>query len=424
MQTLFQDLRYGARQLLNRPGFTLLAVISMALGIGANTAIFSLVDTVAFRPLPVRNPSELQELYGTLHNGADYTLQSYPNYKDLRDRNQVFSGLIAFRITVAGLSHNGNNERIWGTLASGNYFDVLGVPPLLGRGFLPEEDITPKSHPVVVLSYGCWQKRFGSDPMIVGRTVLLNNVPFTVIGVARKGFIGTDVAYAAEFWVPMMMGPVVEPGSTWIDRRSDDTSFVVGRLKPGITKAQAQASLRTLAVELGKEFPKENAGRGIELIPPGLFIPDIRNGVFAFTAVLGAVGFLVLLLACVNLANLLLARSTERRKEIAIRLAVGASRSRLIRQLLTESVLLSLLGGAAGVMLAAWINELVRTIKLPTDVALMFDLRVDWRALSFDVGLQGYDEPKGRAFQKQVLERVRACRESSPRRWWIAFRSA
>src|SRR5438874_8351304 len=497
MQTLFQDLRYGTRQLLKRPGFTLLAIVSMALGIGANTAIFSLVDTVAFRPLPVRNPSELYELYGTLHNGADYTLLSYPNYKDFRDRNQVFSGLIAFRITVAGLSHNGNNERIWGTLASGNYFDVLGVPPLLGRGFLPEEDITPKSHPVVVLSYGCWQKRFGSDPAIVGRTVLLNNVPFTVIGVARKGFIGTDVAYAAEFWVPMMMGPVVEPGSNWLDRRSDDNSFVVGRLKPGITKAQAEASLRTLAVELGKEFPKENAGRGIELIPPGLFIPDIRNGVFAFTAVLGAVGFLVLLLACVNLANLLLARATERRKEIAIRLAVGASRRRLIRQLMTESVMLSLAGGIFGVLVAAMINRIVQRVDYPIDVALFFDLRIDWRVLSFtlglsiltgmlfslipalqsskpalvpalkdessmagfrhsrlrntlvvaqitlslvllisaglilrslqeaqrmrpgfnpenavafsfDVGLQGYDEAKGRAFQKQVLERIRA----------------
>src|SRR3954470_2917552 len=208
MQALFHDLRYGTRQLLKRPGFTLLAIVSMALGIGANTAIFSLVDTVAFRPLPVRHPSELHELYGPLHNGADYTLQSYPNYKDFRDRNQVFSGLIAFRITVAALSHNGNNERIWGTLASGNYFDVLGVPPLLGRGFLPEEDITPKSHPVVVLSYGCWQKRFGSDPAIVCPQGLFDKVAFTVIGVARKGFIGTDVAYAAEFWVPMMMGPV------------------------------------------------------------------------------------------------------------------------------------------------------------------------------------------------------------------------
>ena len=195
MQTLFQDLRYGARQLLKRPGFTFLAIVSMALGIGANTAIFSLVDTVVFRPLPVKNPSELQELYGTLNNGADISIQSYLNYKDYRDRNQVFSGLIAYRITVASLSHNGNNERVWGMLASGNYFDVLGVPPFLGRGFLPEEDQTPKSHPVTVLSYGCWQKRFGSDPSIIGKTVSLNNVVFTVVGVAPKGFVGTEVAY-------------------------------------------------------------------------------------------------------------------------------------------------------------------------------------------------------------------------------------
>jgi predicted permease len=497
MQTLIQDLRYGARQLLKRPGFTLLAVISMALGIGANTAIFSLVDTVAFRPLPVRNASELQELYGTLHNGADYTLQSYLNYKDYRDRNQVFTGLIAYRIAVASLSHNGNNERVWGTMASGNYFDVLGVPPLLGRGFLPEEDQTPKSHPVVVLSYGCWQKRFASDPAIVGRTVLVNNVPFTVVGVARKGFIGTDVAYNPEFWTPMMMSPVIEPGSNWLESRADDNSFVVGRLKPGVTKAQAQASLRALTFEMGKENPKENAGRGIELIPPGLFIPDIRNGVFAFTAVLGAVGFLVLLLACVNLANLLLARATERRKEIAIRLAVGASRRRLIRQLMTESVMLSLLGGIFGVLVAAAINRIVQRLDFPVDISLVFDLRIDWRVLSFtlslsiltgmlfslipalqsskpqlvpalkdetsmagfrrsrlrnalvvaqitlslvllisaglivrslqeaqrmrpgfnpenavafsfDVGLQGYDETKGRALQKQALERIQA----------------
>ncbi len=387
MQTLFQDLRYGARQLLKRPGFTLLAIVSMALGIGANTAIFSLVDTVAFRPLPVRNAAELQELYGTLHNGADYTLQSYPNYKDYRDRNQVFSGLIAYRIAVASLSHNGNNERVWGTMASSNYFDVLGVPPLLGRGFLPEEDQTPKSHPVVVLSYGCWQKRFASDPAIIGRSVLVNNVPFTVVGVARKGFIGTDVAYAPEFWTPMMMGPVIEPGSNWIEDRSSDNSFVVGRLKPGITKAQAEASLRALTFEMGKEHPKENAGRGIELIPPGLFIPDIRNGVFAFTAVLGAVGFLVLLLACVNLANLLLARATERRKEIAIRLAVGASRRRLIRQLMTESVMLSLAGGIFGVLVAAAINRGVQRVDFPVDISLVFDLRIDWRVLSFTLGL-------------------------------------
>lgn len=497
MQTLLQDLRYGLRQLLKRPGFTLLAIISMALGIGANTAIFSLVDTVVFRPLPVRNASELQELFGTLHNGADYTLQSYLNYKDYRDRNQVFSDLIAYRIVVASLSHGGNNERVWGCVASSNYFDVLGVQPMIGRGFRPEEDQTPKSHPVAVLSYGCWQKRFASDPSIVGRTILLNNVPFNVIGVAPKGFIGTEVAYAPEMWVPLMMGPVMEPGSTWLEHRDSDNLFVVGRLKPGMTKEQAEASLQSVTFEMGKDHPAENAGRGLKLIPPGLFIPEIRNSVFAFAAVLTAVGALVLLLACVNLANLLLARATERRKEIAVRLAVGASRSRLIRQLLTESVMLSLAGGLCGVAVAWCINQLVKGIKLPTDFALVFDLRIDWRviaftlalsiltgilfslipafqcskpalvpalkdessmggfrrsrlrnglvvaqvtlslvllisaglivrslreaqrmrpgfnpenavAFSFDVGLQGYDEAKGRAFQKQVLERIRA----------------
>ena len=175
MQTLFQDLRYGARQLLKRPGFTFLAIVSMALGIGANTAIFSLVDTVAFRPLPVRNASELQELYGVLHNGADYTLQSYLNYKDYRDRNQVFSGLMAYRIAVASLSHNGNNERVWGTMASANYFDVLGVPPLLGRGFLPETlpgEVPDPAHPPVACRFHprcpyaferCWTE----DPLML-----------------------------------------------------------------------------------------------------------------------------------------------------------------------------------------------------------------------------------------------------------------
>jgi hypothetical protein len=272
MQTLLQDLRYGSRQLLKRPGFTFLAIISMALGIGANTAIFSLVDTVLLRPLPVRNASELQELYGTLHNGTDIDLQSHLNYKDYRDRNQVFSGLIAYRFVVASLSHNGNNERVWGTVVSGNYFDVLGVPPLLGRGFRPEEDQTPSSHPVAVLSYNCWQKRFGADPSIVGKTVSLNNVAFTVIGIAPKGFIGTEVAYAPEMWVPLMMGPVMEPGSTWLEHRDSDNLFVVGRLKPGVTKAQAESSLQAITLQMASEHPAELSGRGVKLIPPGLFI--------------------------------------------------------------------------------------------------------------------------------------------------------
>jgi macrolide transport system ATP-binding/permease protein len=497
MQTLFQDLRYGARQLLKRPGFTLLAIISMALGIGANTAIFSLIDTVLLRPLPVRNASQLVELYGTLHNNSDYTIQSYPNYKEYRDRNDVLSGLLAYRMVVASLSHSGNNQRVWGYLVTGNYFDVLGVKPALGRGFLPEEDKTPGSHPVAILSYGAWQRRFGSDPAIVGQTISLNNRAYTVVGVAPKGFGGTEVAYAPEFWTPIMMAKEIEPDSNYLESRESDNLFVVGRLKPGVTRAQAEAALQTITAQLAKDFPKEDAGRGLKLIPPGLFIPDIRNGIFAFSFVLATVGALVLLLACVNLANLLLARATERRKEIAIRLAVGASRARLVRQLLTESIMLSIIGGVFGILLGAWINRIVGAIKLPTDIALIFDLRLDWRvltftivlslltgvlfsllpalqsskpalvpalkdetsmagfrrsrlrnslvvaqitlslvllicaglivrslqaaqrmrpgfdpqnavALSFDVGLQGYDETKGRAFQKEVLERIQA----------------
>jgi predicted permease len=497
METLLHDLRYGTRQLLKHRAFTILAIISLALGIGANTAIFSLVNTVLLRPLPVKEPSRLIEVYGALHNGADFTIQSYLNYKDYRDRNDVFSGLFVYRMVVSSLSHNGSNERAWGFLASGNYFDVLGVKPVLGRGFLPEEDQTPGSHPVAVLSYACWQHRFAGDPSIVGRTILLNNHTFTIIGVAPKGFIGTEVAYAPEFWTPMMMAKEIEPGSTWLDRRDSDNLFMIGRIKPGVTRAQTKAALDAITLQLGKEYPAENEGRGITLSPPGLFIPSIRDASITFAGVLMVIVGLVLLLACVNLANLQLARATGRRKEIAIRLAVGASRVRLVRQLLTEGVLLSLAGGVLGLLLAAWINNLVGAIKLPMDVALVFDLKLDWRvmlfalglsiltgvafsllpalqscnpalvpslkddatmsgfrrsrlrnalvitqvslslvllvcaglivrslkaaqqmrpgfdpenavALSFDVGLQGYEETKGRAFHRQVLERARS----------------
>lgn len=387
MGALGQDIRYGWRQLLKHPGFTSLAILSMALGIGANTAIFSLVDTVLLRPLPVREPSQLIAVDGQLRNGTEFTLQSYLNYKDYRDRNTVFSGLLAYRFVVASLSHNGVNERVWGFDVSGNYFDVLGVKPSLGRGFRPEEDQTPGSHPVMILSYACWQKRFAGDPSIIGQKILLNTHPFTIVGVAPPGFVGTEVAYAPEFWVPLMMAKKIEPGSTWLDQRESDNLFAIGRLKPGVSVEQAKAQLDALTMQMAKEHPKENAGRRVLLMPPGLFIPDIRSSIFAFSGLLAVVGALVLLLACVNLANLLLARATERRKEIGIRLAVGASRARLVRQLLTESVLLSVAGGALGLLLATWTNHVVASIKLPTDIALLFDLRIDWRVLLFTLGL-------------------------------------
>ena len=335
----------------------------------------------------MREPSQLIAVDGQLRNGTDFTLQSYLNYKDYRDRNTVFSGLLAYRFVVASLSHNGVNERVWGFDVSGNYFDVLGVKPALGRGFLPEEDQTPGSHAVVILSHACWQKRFAGDPSIIGRKILLNTHPFTVVGVAPAGFVGTEVAYAPEFWVPLMMAKQIEPGSTWLDMRESDNLFVIGRLKPGVTVEQAKAQLDTVTGRMAEEHPKENAGRSVLLMPPGLFIPDIRNSIFAFSGLLAVVGALVLLLACVNLANLLLARATERRKEIGIRLAIGASRGQLVRQLLTESVMLSLAGGAVGLLLATWTNRLISSIRLPTDIALLFDLRIDWRVLVFTLAL-------------------------------------
>jgi macrolide transport system ATP-binding/permease protein len=383
MRSLIRDIRYAFRNFLKRPGFTAIAVVTLALGIGANTAIFSLVNTVLLRPLPVPHPEQLVEVYGTFHNGADYTIQSYLNYKDYRDRNDVFSGLMAYRFAPMSISHESRNERVWGYLVSGNYFDVVGVQPFLGRYFVPEEDKTPGSHPVAVISYLAWQKRFASDRSVVGQALSLNGHVFTVIGVAPKGFFGTEVAYAPELFVPMMMAHEIEPGSDWLESRDSDNIFAVGRLKPGVTSARAESALRGITLQLGKEYPKENEGRGVRLSTPGLFIPDIRNSVISFSGVLMGVVGLVLLLACVNLANLLLARATERRKELAIRLALGASRARIVRQLVTESVLLSLSGGLGGLLLAAWINNLVASIKLPTDIALVFDLRLDWRVLAF-----------------------------------------
>ena len=216
----------------------------MAFGIGANTSIFSLVDTVLLRPLAVNEPSQLVELYGTSNNGEAWSLQSYLNYKDYRDRNTVLSGLFVYRVVVSSLTVNKSSQRVWGYLVSGNYFDVLGVKPMLGRAFLPEEDQTPDSHPVAVLSYNCWQRRFGGDPTIVGKTLQFNSRSFTVIGVAPKAFIGTEVAYDPEMFIPVMMAPAIEPGSRRLERRDNSNLFTVGRLKPGVSQAQAKAEAR------------------------------------------------------------------------------------------------------------------------------------------------------------------------------------
>ena len=386
MDSLIKDIRYAIRGLVRRPGFVAIAVTTLALGIGANTAIFSLVNTVVLRSLPVDRPNEIVSV---AVRGKDDSMSafSYPNYKDFRDRNEVLSGLLVYRFVPLSLSRGSNNERIWGYEVSGNYFDVLNVKAIHGRTFLPEEDKTKLSHPVIVVGYDCWQRRFSGDPNLVGKDVLINNHQFRVIGIAPEGFNGTEFVYSPEIWVPASMMEWVEPGATWIDRRNTKNFFAIGRLKSGVDSRQAQASLNLLGQQLAKEYPDSNEGQTIKIDAPGFILPDLRGAVVSFTWVLMAAVGLVLLVTCTNLAGLMLARATDRRKEIAIRLAMGANRLRLIRQLLTESVLLAFGGGAVGVLLAVWIVKVLLALKPPIDFPLALDVSIDWRVLVFSLAV-------------------------------------
>lgn len=310
--------------------------------------------------------------------------QSYPDYRDFRDRNEVLSGLVAYRISPVSFSRaGGNNARLWGYLVSGNYFDVLDVDALRGRVLHPEDDQKKGGHPVVVISYGCWQRRFAGDPDVAGKTVKLNGMNYSVIGVTRAGFFGTELIFTPEIWVPMAMQPQIEPGNDWLDRRGTQNSFVLGRLKPGVSRPKAEANLNAIAAQLGREFPAVNEGMRISLSSPGMMGSFLRGPITGFAAVLMAVAGMVLLIACVNLASLLLARASDRRKETAIRLALGAGRGQLIRQLLTESVVLSIAGGAAGVLLAIWLTDAFAAWRPPIDVPVFPPLSIDRGVILF-----------------------------------------
>lgn len=383
MATFFQDLRYGSRMLLKRPGLSSIAIITLALGIGANTAIFSLVNTVLLRPLPIDRPEQLVSLNSDSPSGNNIPTLSYPNYRDFRDRNDVLAGLLCYRFSPISLSNNGVNERMWAYLVSGNYFDVLGVKPVLGRFFTQQDDKAPGAHPVAVITYNCWKNRFAGDTDIIGRNVIVNGRSYSIIGVAGEGFHGSEISYMPEMWFPMMMLSQIEPGSDYLEDRDTANLFVQGRLNPGVTTQQAETQLKTIAAELAREYPNENENKTILLSPPGLFGAFLRGPIVGFAGVLMAVVGLVLLLACTNLANLLLARATERRREIAIRLAIGAGRGRLIRQLLTESVLLAGCGGVLGLGLAYWVVDAMMAFKPPMDIPLSTELHIDYRVLLF-----------------------------------------
>jgi len=378
MNSLWQDLRYAIRMLAKNPGFTLIAVLTLALGIGANTVVFSVLNALVLRPLPAERPNELAFLEN--QNGPS---QSFPNYKDLRDRNRTFAGLVGYRISPMELEAHDRADRIWGYLATGNYFDVLGVQPALGRFFKQSDDLHPGDSPYAVLSYNSWQSRFAADPTVIGKTIRVNRQPFTVLGVAPRDFHGTELFYWPEVWVPMMMEPQIEVGNAWLDNRNTWNTFVVGRLKPNVTPAQAEADLNTMAAELTRQYPAENDRLHFRLSKPGLIGDLIGAPAKAFTLGVLLLAALVLLAACTNLASMLTARAADRQREFAIRLAIGADRGRVLRQLLTETLLLALAGGGVGFLLATVLTDALSRWRAPMDFPVQYDVNPDWRVFLF-----------------------------------------
>ena len=392
-----QDLRYAARVLMKKPGFTTVAVLSLALGIGANTAIFTVINAVFLHPLAIEDPSRVVEVFTrdtkTVQTG-NFTLtpSSLQNYEDYRDQNQVFTGLSGYFGLGLQWTRNGETQGVAATMTSANYFDVLGVKPYRGRLFAPEEDRQLGAGSVVVVSYTLWTKEFGSDPNLLGQTMTLNGLPFTIIGITPPGFKGTfSLAGPERVWVPLSMREQLTTGQlrTLMTNRRFRWINMAGRMKPGIDIRQVDAAMKTIASALEKQYPAANEGRTVDVAlesDAALGINGRGQLVLAGSVMMGVVG-LVLLIACVNLANLLLAQSASREKEMSVRSAMGAGRGRIVRQLLTESVLLASLGGAAGMIVAYWGRTALWSFRPPFLNTASIDLSFEPRVLLFTAGM-------------------------------------
>ena len=383
---MLKDIAYGIRMLTKNPGVSLVAVITLGLGIGANTAIFSAVNAFLMRPLPVTRANELIRPMEVTEDRELTDEMSYPDFLNYREQSTSFVGLAAEDMVQVALDTDNQNDVIWGQVVSASYFDVLEVKPVLGRTFMPDEDKSIGANAVVVLGHSLWQQRFGSDPNIAGKTVRLNNRPYEVIGVAPDYFTGTKFALALDFWTPISMAEDIRRSPDLLVDRGSHWMNVVGRLKPGVTLEQASAEMSAIAVRLNEAYPNDRASSTRATVMnevEGRF--EDMGGVFrSGGAIAMAISGLILLIACANVANLMLARAAARRKEIGIRLALGANRVRLIRQLLTESLLLAVMGGGLGLLLALWVTDLMQGFVPVLEYTIVKDFfAVDSRALLF-----------------------------------------
>ncbi len=388
MRVIWQDLRYGARILLKQPGFTFIAVMTLALGIGANTAIFSFVNSLFLRPLHVPNPERVARLYAEDKQGRGFDVFSYPNYADLRDRSQTLQALAAHRQVEASVGLGAGAENMEGEVVTGNYFQALGVNAALGRTLLPDDDKNPGAHPVVAISHSFWSRRMGADKSAVGKKLYINSHPFTIVGVMPEEFNGSYQAFTADFWAPMMMHEQIRPRGMTLDSRGWGWLSGTARLKPGVMLSEAQMEVDRLTKQIVEEYPRVNEGISrFRLYPASALPEEFREGVsgmlFFFTAVVG----LVLLAACANIAGLMLARMTSRHREIAVRQALGASRFRLIRQWLTESLMLALCGSAAGLIFALWASDGLTALAPPEYGNFSPRLQLDARVLAFTLAV-------------------------------------
>ncbi|HJW14349.1 MAG TPA: ABC transporter permease, partial [Thermoanaerobaculia bacterium] len=387
LDRLAQDLRFGLRMLRRSPGFSILAIFCLTLGIGSNAAVYSWIEGILLRPYGlVAGQDRMVVLVGKTRGEPGHDALSWPDFLDVRRNATLFESVVADKITGTTLAAGDRAERVSGQIVSASYFDAIGVRPVLGRGFEPAEETGRNAHPVVVIGYRMWRDRFQGDPGILGKAQLMNGVPHTIIGVAPEGFNGTFVGYAVQFWVPASMQETFDLGGYKLEDRGARWVESFAKLKPGVTRGQAQAEISAMAKRLEAEYPETNKGREIELSPLWRSPFNAAERLHSTLQIAAVVAFFVLLIACANVSNLLLVRSFARRREMTIRLAVGSGRGRLVRQLITEGLIVSALAAGGGLLVAHLGRDLLARVLPSRGVALHLPASIDWRVLAISAG--------------------------------------